>query len=125
MLPLTGDHPASRPAPSEFTLLSLPPLFFFRCLVFFGLATFHVAFMFVMPSLATVPARDRVAQVVLVFYLLTSFSFLLGLQVEVASVSPITLMKVARSAFAVRRTTVKKLWGQSPLEGRVSCMCFN
>ena len=77
--------------------------------MFFELAVFYVAFILVMPTLAALPARDCAAEVALVFYLLTIFGFLLALQLEEASGSPIRVRGIPRSTFFVRRTTVEKI----------------
>ena len=70
---------------------------------------FYVAFIFIMPTLAAIPACDRAAEVVLVFHLLTIFCFLLALQLEHASASLVTVGRLARSTFVVRRRTVEKI----------------
>ena len=70
---------------------------------------FYVAFIFIMPALAAISARYRAAEMVLVLCLLTIFGFLLALQLEQASTSPITVWRVAASALVVRRTTAEKI----------------
>ena len=96
-------------SPIRVTLTRLLPFLFFRFLVVSGFAAFNVTFIFVMPTLAAIPARDCAAEVVLVFYVPNIFSLLLTLQLEEASASPITVMDVARYTFVVRRTTVRKI----------------
>ena len=62
-----------------------------------------------MPPLAAKSARYRAAEIVLVLYLLTIFSFLHALQLEHARTSPITVGRPAGSSLIVRRTTVEKI----------------
>ena len=88
-------------SPIRVTLTRLPPFLFFRFLMFSGSAAFNAAYIFVMPTLAAIAARDRAPEVVLVFYVPTIFSLLLTLQLEEAKASPITVMDVARSTFVV------------------------
>ena len=54
---------------------------------------------------------------VLVLRLLTIFSFLLALQLEHASSSPITVGRLVRFTFVVRRTAVEKIRGSFTLGG--------
>ena len=88
----------------------LMPLFF-RFLMFLGLVAFYVAFIFIMPTLAAISTRCRATEMVLVLQLLTILSFLLALQLEQARTPPITVGRVARSTFIVRRTTIEKIRG--------------
>ena len=62
----------------------------------------HIVLCGIHPFNAAARRNTRAAEVVLVVYLLTIFSLLLTLQLEEASVSPITVMGVARSTFVVR-----------------------
>ena len=91
--------------------------FLFRFLEFFGFAAFDVAFIFMMPPLAAKTARYRAAELGLVLYLLTIFSFLRALQLEHARTSPITVGRVAGSTFIICRTTVEKIGGPFIFEG--------
>ena len=91
--------------------------FFFLFLKFSGFAAFHVSFILIMPTLAATSARYRAAEIILVLHLLTIPIFMLALQLEHASTSPIILGHVVGSTFVVRRTTVKPIGAPLPLEG--------
>ena len=58
------------------TLTTLLPPFFFRFLVLFRVAAFYMAFVFVMPPLATKAARNCAGEVILMLYVLPIFGFL-------------------------------------------------
>ena len=75
-----------------------------------------MALTFRMPMLAAIWARYRAAELVLVLHLLTIFGFLLALQLEQASTSPITVARVAGSMLIFRMTTVEKIGAPLPLE---------
>ena len=73
--------------------------------------------MLVVTPFAALAVRDRGAEVVLIFDLLTIFGLLLPLQLQEAGGSPITVMGVAGSSLVTRGTTVKKIGNPLPLEG--------
>ena len=79
--------------------------------MFLGFAAFYAAFTFIMPTLAALAARYRAAELVMLLHLLTILSFLSGLYFEQARTSPITVGRVARSTFVVRRAIVEKIRG--------------
>ena len=106
---LTRGSPRVTAFPIVVKVTGLPPLFFYRLFVLFGILAFFVAFIFVMPTLAALPARDRVPEVVLAFHSLTIFCYLLALHLVRARPSTITVGRVARSTFAVRMTVVEKI----------------
>ena len=100
---LSAPPPQVLPSPAFLRLLLL-------CfLEFLGLAAFHVAFIFVIPTFATTSACYPAAEMVLVLHLLTIFIFLLALQLQHASTLPITVGRVAGSTPIVRNTTVEKV----------------
>ena len=67
------DIRRSRPPPIRLTFTTLLTLFLFRFLVFRRLTAFPVAFILVVTLFAAVAARDRAAQLVLMFDLQTIF----------------------------------------------------
>ena len=78
-------------SPLGATFTAVFPPFFFRFIMFFGFAALYVAFIFIMPTLAAISARDHAPEMVLVLHLLPILSFLLALQLEEASTLPITV----------------------------------
>ena len=122
---LTRGSPRVTASPIRVTLTGLPPPFFFHLLMLFGFAAFYLAFILVMPTFAAISACNRVAEMVLVFHLLTIFCYLLALQLEHASASPIIVRGVARSTFVACRTTVENIRDPFAIGGGVCCMCFN
>ena len=79
---------------------------------------FRLAFILVMWTLAATSAGNRAAELVLVFHLLTILGFLLALKLQQAGASPITVGRMARSTFVVRRTIVEKIKGLFAIGGR-------
>ena len=85
--------------------------------MFLRFGAFYMAFIFIVPPLAAVSAHSHAAEMVLLLYLLTIFSFLRALQLEHARTSSITVGCMAGSTLIVRRTTVEKIGGHFTFGG--------
>ena len=88
---------------------TLLPALLIRFIMLFTLAVFNVAFVLIMTTLATIPARDPVAKVVLVFHLLTISRLLSPLQLQQATRSPIAVGRMARYSFDLYRMAIEPL----------------
>ena len=71
-----------------------------------------------MLMLASISARNRAAELVLVFHLFTILGFLLALMLQQASVLSITVGRVARSTCVGCKTTAEKTTSPFVIGGR-------